>query len=786
MKELLEDIKLSKISYLVEKLEKNNFNDKIKAFRKLEKYKITKKIGLYLIENSTRNFDVVDEFGGINSSLIELCFKNYYVEYNDAIRKVFKDLTPEAQDRVLYLLTTLNEKESLILYSDLVLKYYKNRVNIPIGELSNKPLSYPYIFPKLYKALKFDIEKNNILILLNNYLNSGVVLKEDIKKNKKIITDYICSLFEKALTYKFKNTYDGLHNKEYKELRYFLELAVNIEYYISGKKTKEYLEKLLKKNDNQLKLFILDNYFRKNKKLNKFNFDPIVKDKSSRYALFELLTIYEKVDLMPKKYLTQKLLSESDLYTNFVIATSYTNEPKNLKFIKKYTKDKYDYYVYQFNYKYLYNNNTNDYLTNYISNQIGMNKYNGEEVNDKYIGISGGYNKDKEISIIEKNHKKLLIKKLDSDNIDKIIEELINTKEEEIKVNKNETKNNKINSLISKIKLKKDRPKKEKPKKERIKKEKVKKEKLKKEKKKLFNFKKKENNIKENIQEDIYIVINKKNYLFSYVLLFLFAVFLGLLIYCMLYIYGIGSINDGIDEKTIKPVKLDDKGNFTEIMATEIFNQTENEYFVLLFRDSKKEKTKYYRYINEYNKRNFRFYYVDLTNNENKFLYGPNDLDFIVYTDRLLHVKDKEYEYYVDGKTNILNEMQTQIEEIMQKEKEEKKSAMQEEKKQKVESIVISMTDNKKDEKPITKVISKTIKKENELNKYALKYSKIDFKIKSISVPKNEFKDNSKPKIIVKNDNKNKKNNIDKLKDIIVKSKANIYELKSFKELSLR
>ena len=165
MKELLEDIKLSKVSYLVEKLEKRNLKEKIKTFKKLEKIKITKKIGLYLIENSTRNFEVEDELGGISASLIELCFKEYYEEYTDAIKNVFKDLSTSAQDRTLYLLTTKEEKDTLELYTDLVLKYYKQRENIPTGELINKPLSYPYLFPKLFKVLKFDIKKNNIIIL---------------------------------------------------------------------------------------------------------------------------------------------------------------------------------------------------------------------------------------------------------------------------------------------------------------------------------------------------------------------------------------------------------------------------------------------------------------------------------------------------------------------------------------------------------------------------------------------------------------------------------------------
>ena len=783
MRELLEDIKLSKISYLVEKLEKRNLNEKLKTFKTLEKQKITKRIGLYLIENSTRDFGVNDEFGGINSSLIELCFKEYYVEYNDAIREVFKDLPEKTQDRVLNLLTTRFELESLQLYTELVLKYYKNRENIPIGELVNKPLAYPYVFPDLFKALKFDIERNNIIILLNQYLTSGVVLKEDIKKNKKIITDSICKLFEKGLKYKFKDTYSGLHNKEYKNLRYFLELAVNIEYYVSSKKTKDYLTKLLKTNDNQLKLFILDNYIRKCQNLKRFNFDPIIKDKASRYALFELLTIYEKNDLLSKKKIMQSDLALSDLYTNFVIATAYTNEPKNMKFVKTYIKDDYEYYIFKFDYKHKYNNIPNEYLTNYICNQLGIDKHIGEDVTNKFIGISGGYTPNSEKAIISKRIDKLLVSKIDKDSdIDKVVDDLL---KEEIKEIPKEEKKNKKTKKKKQKKIKDT--------------EKPKKEKVKKERKRLF-FKKKEKKEEEILPSENVVPaleepkVKKSYHIFSYILLFLFAVFIGLLIYCILYIYGVGSFNDGLEEEIFVPAELKDKGNFTEIMGTEIFNQTENEYFVLLYKKPKKEKHKYYRFINEYTKREYRFYFVDLSNEENKFLYAPNDLNFTLYTDRFLKVKEKEFEYYVDGKKNILNEMQRQIDEIVAKEKEEEKQAKMQRKREQLESIAISMADNKKDTRPVTRKLVKAAKIEKEYEKYALAEPlTINYKIKKVRIKKDEKLDVDIQKVFAKGDSKEyfsrniysyKLNKIDKLDFDIKKTNLNDCEVE-FKDIKV-
>ena len=767
MKELLEEIKLSKVAYLVEKIEKRDLEEKIKYYRKLEKMKITKKIGLYLIENSKKDFKVDDDYGGISSSLIELCFKNFDIEYLNAIDNVFADLNNKAQDRVLYLLTTRNEKEALILYSELIIKFYKNRNNIPIGELANKPLAYPYLFPKLIKALRFNIKNNNVLILINSYLNAGVFLKTDLNKNKKIIIDYICKLFERALKYKHKNTYEYLNDLEYKELRYFLEISINIETYINSNKLNFYFKKLLKKKDNQLKLFILDNYIRGEKDLKNFDFETILKDKASRYALFELLSVYEKIDLMPKKYLNKKQLSESDFYTNFVITTSYTTEPKKLKFNTIVKFNNLEYYVYKFEYKNIYSSNSQDYLTNYINNQIGLDKYNGNLITNNYIGISGGFDPNKDYSIINNDNNILLISKVDNDkNIEEIAIKLLEADEQRrnnIKIEleeakeKEETTLKKQISKDDKLRIKEEKKKERELKKEekRIKKEEEKQKKalLKEEKNKLKEEKKirtveekqnkkiskeekqrdkeiekiikdeKKNKINkeiviDNIQTNLQTINEqteefdesekKSHNIFSYILLFFFAVFIGLLIYCMLYIYGIASFNDGVDDTVILPAKIKNKGDFTEILGHDIFNQMENEYFVLLYTGTKKEENNYYRLINEYTKRKFKFYYVDLNNSENKFLYGPNDLNFTVYTDRLLKVKDKEYEYYVDNKTNILNEMQTQINEIIAKEKEEEKLKAKEKAQEEIKKL--KKQNNEKDK-------SKTKKKEDTNNK---------------------------------------------------------------------
>ena len=684
MRELFEDLKLNKIAYLLEQIEKGNYEKKVKTFKKLEKYKITKKIGIYLIENSTRNYNFDDELGGINSSIIELCFKNYYDEYADKIREIFKKLSANSQDRVLYLLTTVNNISALNLYTDLIIKYYKDR-SFPIGELIKKPNTCSYIFPKLFKILKSDIVKNDLLILLNNYIEYKTIDLSVVKKNKKLVQDSICKIFDEALKFKFKNSYEGLNNAEYRSLRYYLEIAVNLESYVSNKKTSEFISKLLKKNDNQIKLFIIDSYIKNNKKIDNINFNPIAKDLASRYALFELLYIYDRLDLMPKKYLNQKLLAQSDLYTNFVIEVSYTNEPVDLEFYKKISFNNLDYYVFKFRYKYKYNSFKADYLTNYICNQVGIEKYNNEEIEADFIGISGAYDPNTKTSVVIKKMKKLSCFKLDFDD-----EESINTmvlglimednKHDEIMI---DIKKEKLNKQKSESKIRKSI----------LKLKKIIKKFLTKFKKFIRSFenkKRKDNVIKKifrkiktnkfsndeiHYEDDItdkkIDVISKKHHIFSYVILFLFAIFLSLLIYWMLYVYGVGSMNDGFEDKVYSKATLISKEKFTEILGSDIYNQSEDEYFVLLYNAAIDKSDKYYTYINEYLKREIKFYFVDLKKEENKFLFDANDLNFVINCDRLLKVKDHDYEYYVDGKIHILNEMENQINSIKEKEKKE-------------------------------------------------------------------------------------------------------------------
>lgn len=608
MREVIEEIRLNRLAYLLEIIEKKDFESKVKAYKKISKIKITKNTGLFIINSLDKDFGLNDESGGINASLLELCIKNYNNEYSKEIKKLYYKVNEGFRSKIVYLLTTINNQSALDLYVDLVLEDYKDKNFIPISNLFERPEVYKFLFPKLYKALKFKTVKNNVLILINDYLNAGVVSKNDLKKNQKLVVDAIVRVFDEALKLNFKNTFGAFNNEDYKELRFFLEICINIESYVSNKKTSEYLEKLYKKNDNQLKLFILDNYYRRGLDISKYNITSILKDNASRYALFELYSLYDKVDLIEEKYLDQKKLAESDFYTNFVIFNAYKYEPKSIKFIKKENINGYDYYIYKFKCTYKYDNTSKDFLTNYICNVVGLEKYNGKMITGEFIGISGGYNKDKNISVVEHKEDQILFKKINNDSeLEEIIRELVPKKDD----NKQYIKSKEISK--------------------------------------------------------------KENHIISWITLSLLGIFTILLVFFLMYVNNVGNINDNLSKNTLKSVRINKNFQFNEINGDQIFSMPESEYYVIFYKRDN-EKNKYHTYINEYLKRDVKFYYINLSDEKNKYLYEPNNLNFTITTDRLLKVKDKEYEYFIDGKNNILNEMKKDIEKYINQENEAKKN----------------------------------------------------------------------------------------------------------------
>ena len=667
------NLKFNRLSYLLEVIELRDFKSKIKAYNKIRKMNITEDMGHLILDK----IDYIHEenYSDINItiSLISLIFKNYYPTYSDKLFKLYPKLSFDNKKELLSLLSITENDDAIVLYRNIVSKYYNELDNIPIGNLSVNKGNYVLLFPELYKALKLDIDKNNIIILLNDFVNAGVVPIEHLKKNKKLIQSNVLKILKSGLKYKYKDFF--MSDKEYINLRIFLEAAISLEYYVSNKDTKECLEKYLKKKDNQLKLFVLDNYVRKNKSISKVSYTAIAKDILSRYPLYSFLMFNKLGKLMPKKYNNLISLAESDLAINFSIFNSYNLNPYDFEFIEEREINDYKYLVYKFKTKYNYNEEVVDPATDYLLKNLNIDKKLVNEGETTYLGISGGYNKDGEPFLIEKPLKELKVAKYD-DNYEKIINSLLASVYKEVKkeeVNKKEQK--------EKSKQEKEQVKEEiKELKEAAKEVEAIEKELDEAEKELDNLKHKKS-IDSNIEvkddyfeeKEVKHPILRAIFSFNTLLILISFAFFFFVAVLYLYINNVDLFNLMKDRKqykygdNYKEYTLKTKDKFTEIPYNEIFHQGESDYYVLFF--NKKEKSVYYPYIDKFLKNDYKIYYVN--RGKDNLSFENNGTVFTVTTDTFFRVTDGDYNFYIVDKLNILREFKEYVKEIETKEAEE-------------------------------------------------------------------------------------------------------------------
>ena len=800
IKNFINNIKLNRLSYLLEVIEVRDFRSKINAYNKIKKMKITKEMGLLILDDS--NFTHDDNYSDFNISLslISLLFDNYYDEYSDKIYEIFPNLTDESKYEVLKMLSYTDNLSAVSLYKDLVLKYYKILTNIPIGTLFKNPDNYYLLFPYLFKIFNNKYKNtNNLIMLLSDFINLGVVLEKDIKKNKKVIQEEIKRIFKKACAYKYSKDVNFMQDSDYINLRIYLESAINIEYYVSNKETVSYLEKLYKKKDNQIKLFILDNYVRKGKDIKKYNLLPIAKDNLSRYPLYSFLNFYKLENLMPKKYAKNKLLSESDLFINYCNANNYNKIPFDFELVDEDILDDHKYYLFKFKTKYNYYEEITDPATDYILKNTSIDKELLENSEIEYYGVSGGFDIE-DPSLVTNPLSSLLIYK--KEDLEELTLSSILNKSKPKKAKKEKTKKERkkllsifsalsLSNLKSKLPKKKEKVAKEeldlkeienkleevenvieesKEQREKIKEKKKiltifssikdkfpKKKEKEEEKEQEININEIENKLEEveNVieeskeqREEIKEVTSKKSenesiftnlvlkrkekkknkvltedeilnssilrkiISFNSLLILIFILFSisFVVLLSILFDFDIFNLKKNssiLNTNSISPVKLN-SDKFTEIKYDEIFNRDKKEYYVLFF--NKKEKSTYYNYINTMLENKYDIYFVDISKEENKPIYQGNSTGFVISNDTLLKVNEKEYEFYVVGKTNILNEMKTYIDEINDKKAEEaikkaeetakkqaeEKANKEKEEKKKTESILKSIDEDAK------------------------------------------------------------------------------------------
>lgn len=630
-KNVLNDLKLNRISYLLEVIETQNFKQKVDAYNKLRKIKLNEEDGHFIIDKAvTIKHSNIDDFN-VEISLLSLVFKNYYDSYSDHILDIFKKLNTNTKYELLNILANSNDPSQLILYRIIIANYYKEFNNYPLGTIATNKDNYELIFPELYETFKSKNNRNSILLLLNDFINQGVVPLEHLNKNKKVLQKLIVNIFKEGIKYKLDTKENFMANKEYIDLRIFLEVAINIEFYVSNKETKSNLEKLYKIKDNQLKLFILESYARKEMNISKMSLNSIARDNLSRYPLYSFLVYNNLEKLMPKKYSNNKDLSLSDLYINYGISNGYSKVPYDFELIEERVVNDFKYYIYKFKAPFNYNEEIIDPATDYLLKNIKVDQelINNGEIT--YIGVSGGYSKDNNPSILEKPLEGLKFTKLD-DDLDKVINKLLEIEAKPIEVKKEvveEPKEKKISKLKS-----------------------------------LFDF-------------------SKVLTVFSIMIVLLF-------ILLTLYLNNIDLFNlrkNSLNHSNfIHAVLLEPKDLFSEINYKEIFWKEDGEYYVLFFK--KKDKSIYYEYLNTLLKNDYKFYFVDISKEDNKPIYEGNETGFVISDDTLLKVKDHEYSFYIIGKSNIQDEFKTYTDEIEKKLEEERKAKEKEAAKKKKKEAV--------------------------------------------------------------------------------------------------
>ena len=611
---LKDNINLTRASLCLEKITTGNYKQKVKAYDKSKKIPITKEIGLRIIENSTKEYS--DEFKdmNINSMLLLLLFNNFNKDFCDELNNIFDDLEENTKLDLLSYLADSDNIDAILLWKYFVIYRFDTDNNkIPIGKLGNNKENYDILFPDLYSVFKTNNKRYSLIILLNSFINLGVVPIDDLKKNKKDLIKHILMPLEELSKFKLNANDDYMTNKEYLGLRYVVECTLNIEYYCNNTKTKAILEKLFKHKDNQLKLFVLESFIKKKKKIKSLNLAPIAKDLRSRYLLYNLLSFYGEEKLMPKKYSDEKDIYESELYNIYANTYNYEKEPESIKFFKKIERENKEYYLYKFKAKKDYNTVVKDFATDYILKNNHLDKYL-EDIEETYIGIAGGREKDDLLTFnpeITKYYEVYDKKK----SIDEYLE--IFFKKEEVTPEVVDEPTLKVEELEETEK---------KPSKLR----------------KIFNV-------------NVFYIFQ------SIVIVILFTILI-------LYINDINVFNlkkgkYKVDNITYKITELSKLTDFNEINGHDIYNGQDEVYYVLVFK--KKDVSEYYTFVKTLTENNYKVFYVDSTKEENLFLREPNETGLIITKDRFIKVNNHDFEYYVDGKEFILKELKSESNEVI-------------------------------------------------------------------------------------------------------------------------
>ena len=196
------EIKLSKLSYLLEVIEVRDNKSKLKAFNKIRKMKLTREMGLLILDNITKDKLYEEDNFNIHLSLLFLLFNDFYLDYAPKITELYKYLNDDSKYEILNILSISKNEDSVYFYRDLVSNFYNGEFSLPIGTISSNPNNYSILFPELYNVYKLDLKKNNAILIISDFINMGVVPKDDLNRYKKELQHSINLVFKEGVNFK--------------------------------------------------------------------------------------------------------------------------------------------------------------------------------------------------------------------------------------------------------------------------------------------------------------------------------------------------------------------------------------------------------------------------------------------------------------------------------------------------------------------------------------------------------------------------------------------------------
>lgn len=240
------------------------------------------------------------------------------------------------------------------------LPFITNIENMRISEENYKLLSHFLV--KVATNSYNGIANSMYTILLNND-EYGELLE---KKDKKILIDGINKKLPMICKYVKENKNDEKANTS-------LETLLNVSCFINDKKT---LQELKNFNDIELDvvpaLFLIKTEAANNIEISKINFEKLLSDRGSTYALFRVLEKIGKQEIVPKGKITKEDIALEKMIDWLAYPTELGDLPATIELIDILEKDNFEYYIYKFTAK------------------EGILKESGY-----MIGIAGGFEKDK-------------------------------------------------------------------------------------------------------------------------------------------------------------------------------------------------------------------------------------------------------------------------------------------------------------------------------------------------------------------------------------------------------